>query len=344
MGALLNWWERSLLSNIQILRALAAFGVVVFHTGYHVPGWPRTDFLGVATFFVISGFIMSYIGPRQTAPAFLKNRIIRIVPLYWLGTCTFAALIIWVYPLLGKTPESAVSSFSLLQDLFFIPHFSENETLVYPLMNVGWTLNLEMFFYTIFWLMLFISQSWAPVLSGAILTTIWLCARIFNLGPMISFLGHDYVIYFVLGICSFYLWDRGPKFSSSVGWVCLLCGAAAVLFATRSSTELAAKVAPFLIVYGALVLESSGYICSLRIPLLIGAASYALYLFHPFVLGLLNKLPSRFPLMDMSKQKLVALLAVTICSIVAVVIHLLIERPILSLKRRQGALQLEQSR
>jgi exopolysaccharide production protein ExoZ len=47
----------------------------------------------VAIFFVISGFIMCVI-TRDNADDFLKMRLIRIVPIYWL--CTFAPLLLMV--------------------------------------------------------------------------------------------------------------------------------------------------------------------------------------------------------------------------------------------------------
>jgi exopolysaccharide production protein ExoZ len=77
--------------NLQILRGLAALGVVFLHTGFPLPGDWHTDFFGVSTFFVISGFIMCFItrdpnGGDAHAGSILIRRAIRIVPLYWLFT------------------------------------------------------------------------------------------------------------------------------------------------------------------------------------------------------------------------------------------------------------------
>ncbi len=74
--------------GIQYLRALAALGVVLFHaaerTGHHF----AIGAAGVDVFFVISGFIMWVISDRRpTAPlAFLRERLRRIAPIYWLAT------------------------------------------------------------------------------------------------------------------------------------------------------------------------------------------------------------------------------------------------------------------
>jgi exopolysaccharide production protein ExoZ len=78
-----------LLFNLQVLRGLAALGVVFYHTDVRLAGDWHTEFFGVSTFFVISGFIMCFI-TRDNADDFLKMRLIRIVPMYWL--CIFALL------------------------------------------------------------------------------------------------------------------------------------------------------------------------------------------------------------------------------------------------------------
>ena len=70
---------------MQLLRGIAALGVVFYHTDFRLAGGYHTDFFGVTTFFIISGFIMCYI-THADAAHFLERRIIRIVPLYWLLT------------------------------------------------------------------------------------------------------------------------------------------------------------------------------------------------------------------------------------------------------------------
>ena len=80
---------------VQMLRGIAATMVVFVHIDIQLDrlrygmlgtGWMSS---GVDIFFVISGFIMWTSVERRggmSAGAFLKNRLIRIVPLYWLVT------------------------------------------------------------------------------------------------------------------------------------------------------------------------------------------------------------------------------------------------------------------
>src|ERR1019366_3386571 len=59
------------------------------------------DFQALSVFFVISGFIMTYI-TRADADHFLQQRLVRIVPLYWL--CTLGALAAaWLLRDTGRT-------------------------------------------------------------------------------------------------------------------------------------------------------------------------------------------------------------------------------------------------
>ena len=76
-----------MLVNLHLLRAIAALAVVYFHctseAGLNLP--VNIGSHGVDVFFVISGFIIAYIGARSP-DRFLIRRVIRIVPFYWTAT------------------------------------------------------------------------------------------------------------------------------------------------------------------------------------------------------------------------------------------------------------------
>src|SRR5262245_57088166 len=105
-----------MLVYVQVLRFLAAFAVVAFHAwgvapeGYKVPDGFTSFVLahgghGVDLFFVISGFIIFYATHRATlsAGAFLRRRVERIVPLYFLVTLA-ATLLGLTLPDIFRTP------------------------------------------------------------------------------------------------------------------------------------------------------------------------------------------------------------------------------------------------
>ena len=125
------------ITNIQVLRFIAAFSVMMVHLpliGFGI--W------GVDIFFVISGFIMMYVTEKNHKNFFLK-RLIRIIPIYWILTFGVFSVAILKPDLLNNTTADYEH---LLKSLFFIP-FNKNETGHFPILFLGWTLNYEMIFY-----------------------------------------------------------------------------------------------------------------------------------------------------------------------------------------------------
>src|SRR3954470_5950884 len=94
-----------MLVHIQVLRFFAAVAVIAFHAagvapdGFKVPDGAISFVLsyggrGVDLFFVISGFIIFYATRRAklTPAEFLRRRVERIVPLYFLVTLAVTVL------------------------------------------------------------------------------------------------------------------------------------------------------------------------------------------------------------------------------------------------------------
>jgi exopolysaccharide production protein ExoZ len=146
--------------HIQALRGIAASLVVLSHAldviveHRILPEWFRPvgfsiGGLGVATFFVISGFIMvtlSYddFGSVSKSLRFAKRRLIRIVPTYWIATLVAFAL--YQIAPLSRNP----SLVELVKSLTFVPYSTEPGLDMQPVLGQGWTLNYEMFFYALF--------------------------------------------------------------------------------------------------------------------------------------------------------------------------------------------------
>ena len=88
------------------------------------------------------------INPKTTFK-FYKSRILRIVPVYWLIT-SFIIIIYLLFPNIFRTllidVKSSVTSF------LFISQLLNNSN---PIINLGWTLELEMLFYLIFGISLY---------------------------------------------------------------------------------------------------------------------------------------------------------------------------------------------
>lgn len=157
---------------IQALRAVAAILVILRHIDRdHL----AIGSIGVDLFFAVSGFVMILSTARLrsmpgAATTFLRRRIIRIVPLYWLFTG------------LQVIRDHAVGQHDSLREilcsLFFIPYrFGQPLNIVYtPVCGVGWTLNYEMFFYLCFAVCLWLRKSplWlAPIFAVLALVDIY---------------------------------------------------------------------------------------------------------------------------------------------------------------------------
>jgi peptidoglycan/LPS O-acetylase OafA/YrhL len=142
---------RNTFYSVQTLRAVAALGVVAFHSQFFLRygPYPRTLHLlgaaGVDLFFVISGFIITYVSWNKfQAPAacadFLTRRIFRIVPTYWMYT-TIMMVLLWIVPL--RWVNTRFEYFDIPNSYLFL--FADT-----PLLIVAWTLSFEMYFYLLF--------------------------------------------------------------------------------------------------------------------------------------------------------------------------------------------------
>ena len=278
--------------GIQALRALAASMVVIDHSlrklvengslphGFEV----LADYLGlvgVATFFAVSGFVMALTAQHRRGSAnaldFLRRRIVRIVPLYWLITVVHAIRL----SISGKPPSWG----DLASSLFFIPYFDAGGMLR-PVLGVGWTLNFEMYFYLLFAI-------------GLLLP-----ARV----------GMDAVLMLLVGsVVVGGLMEEQTAMLAVVTSPLLLLFAAGMLahrFIAPAFTE---------------PMASRGAIPGLFV--LLGDASFSLYLTHGFVLGgLAMALASRQ--LPALAAALFVLFSLLVSTVVGVAVHLWIDRPL----------------
>jgi exopolysaccharide production protein ExoZ len=315
---------KGLLFNLQFLRGLAALGVVFYHTDFRLAGDWHTDFSGVAVFFVISGFIMCFI-TREDADGFLAKRFIRIVPMYWLCTLVRFGLLklsSWSAnpPLVTDLPRS----------LLFLP----SEQL--PILGVGWTLNFEVYFYLVFSLALWINRRLAPVISAVFIYTVFALDQRGYGGFLTHYYSHDYIHYFLAGIALFYLWTFGSVLFR--GWpVTAICAVGIVFFFGSQFVRplwpdwLLAYywwLPPFVVAW-ALFMESSGASITWKPVVLLGDASYSLYLTHTIFFGISRVLLDALHMPPPNESVAVVLFEVVAATLVGIAVHLYVEKPFL---------------
>ncbi|MBR0697933.1 acyltransferase [Bradyrhizobium lablabi] len=287
------------LISLQYLRALAAFGVVVFHAqGFTYGRALVIGSAGVDVFFVVSGFVMwTMTAYRTQTPAdFLLNRIIRIVPMYWFVTLSFvfAAMI---FPALF--PRLVVSAWHTLASLVFFPMRSPSNGEIWPVLVPGWTLNYEMFFYAIFAAALFLESTtrlW--FLLGAFFA-LTLAGRIYaGSNPPIVFFTDPIMLEFPAGVLLGRAFEQDRPPPLRWGYISLAAGLLLFLVAARLGIE-SPRVAvwgipAFLLVAAAVIIEKNQDVPLVPALALLGDASYSIYLTHTLTISAVAKFKAYF--------------------------------------------------
>ncbi len=134
------------LPRLTSLRAFAAFAVAGYHLSqgaiYHF-GWFSQGYAGVAFFFVLSGFVLTWsAGPDDTVQRFYRRRLARLYPSY----LTAAVLAI----VLGEATGARV----LVPNLLMVQAWSTESAVIFGVNGVSWSLSCELFFYACFPLLL----------------------------------------------------------------------------------------------------------------------------------------------------------------------------------------------
>ena len=301
--------------SIQYLRAVAALSVVVFHLesrltplGYDGawPQWPRA---GVDLFFVISGFIMvtTTIVSEKTAPEFARDRITRIVPIYWIWTSVVVVL-------------AGAYNYHSLASYFFIPSMHPTAGKMWPALIPGWTLNYEMFFYGIFAISLWLSKRHFIIICLGALLFLAASAPLWD-SMVMQFYSEAIILEFGLGMIIGLVWQK-EKLPGH--WSLIVVGTALlpILDSITEERLLSFGLPCALILIGALSIEDQ----IRRIPSwsLIGDASYSLYLVHGLALSFSFVVASR---MGISWQLFIPV-GIGAAIVAGVLAYILIEKPI----------------
>jgi len=343
----------TMIGGIQVLRALAAVLVTICHAQAEVSkigeipsAWPPAVLANLAgfavqLFFVISGFIMVYsteplFGTSNGSLVFLKHRLVRIVPLYWIVTSVYLALTLLVPEFAKEYPVSFV-----VASYLFIPA-ARPDGVIEPIVGQGWSLNYEMFFYLIFAATVFSSRRVSVVMVTAVLLSLVAFGNVTPSLPLVlSFLTSPILLYFVFGTWIGLAYREGVSLPPTYGLV--LIAIATILLGLGLSPfaqplgAVSSWFLPALIVAGVVLprLSFNGPLWSLTI--IIGTASYALFLFHAIPIRALFYL-ARWSNFDIGRAPAVYVSAgVALAILLAIAIYYCIERPIMRASRPTGS-------
>ena len=145
--------ERQLNLNIQQLRGIAVISVVLFHLNFI---FAKTGYLGVDTFFVISGFLMAMLYGNtinlNCTKIFFYKRAVRLLPAYWftiLATSLLALLLCLPHEVTTQYEHSFWSYFLLPNIGFWSDAEYWGGSQFRPLLHL-WSLGVEFQFYLIY--------------------------------------------------------------------------------------------------------------------------------------------------------------------------------------------------
>lgn len=322
------------LISIQHLRGAAALGVVVWHAQGQV-GLPNTAVLqaGIEIFFVISGYVMWLIlRARPVSPGvFLRKRLTRIVPLYWLLT-TFMVVLLIVAPQLLQSTRFDLAH--VVSSYLFVawPNPVEGVGLK-PVMIPGWTLNYEMAFYGLLAVSLLLKTDWrGGFVIGVLLTLAAL--SVLPLPPIAAFYASPFMAEFALGVGLAMVLPRIPR--AWLGWGpavfaagCALLILAGLVVDAQANGRLVLFALPAVLIVGGLIAtEQVGRLPALPLLKAIGDASYPLYMIHAVALSAMAQ-AMRLAGLDLQPWIFVAM-GVVVTSVVGWYAHIWLERPLMA--------------
>jgi peptidoglycan/LPS O-acetylase OafA/YrhL len=301
---------------IQLVRGIAALLVCFLHMKGAIKQSEVADLLfrngsiGVPLFFIISGFIM-YTTTQNTelrfraVLSFWGKRILRIAPFYFLCTLLYLAIYSKLGLFLLEHPRW------LLPTLFFYPTYGSFTGPAYgfPPLEVGWSLNYEIYFYLLIGLFMFAGRWRWTFLSGFIILCV-LVVPYFSNGyvmqtlrqwyaypvPYFSLMTNPVLLFFISGIGLGKLYHTAFKLNSLLAARILVVMSSVNLLLTYLNTIPLFHaywhhwVNCTLVIFALLMRDKIKPYNLPRFLVYLGNISFSIYLMHPLVIGVLPKL------------------------------------------------------
>ena len=321
------------LSFLDLLRFLSAFSVMLFH--YTFCGFERfTNFrheeignifkygyLGVNSFFILSGFLIALSAQNKTAWEFVTARISRLFPAYWA-----ACIIIYVAVSLWGNVALQVSEKTFFLNLTMIPTLFKAKFMS----SVFWTLLEEIRFYFMATMVLFFF-GYKRFENFIFIWTLICVANYFFRNHYIEYFFRTFWgPYFILGALYYMAYKSGWNWQRALAAGCMLFLALAYSYSRINGIAENYNTVFNPLIDGAIIaginiifiLFSLGYF-KMNTPktYLLGCLTYAFYLVHePLGYIIFNNFDIKNPTLEL-------LLAIGVSVTVSLLIYYIAEKP-----------------
>ncbi|SON55552.1 O-acetyltransferase OatA [Hartmannibacter diazotrophicus] len=310
------------LLSIQILRGIAALSVFFYHLnepqqwiGRSASSFFDSGQAGVDIFFVISGFVIFTSTERRsyTPYNFIKDRIIRIAPMYYIFTITYL-----IAKYMTNTGPFTYQITDFIYSFLFIPYTNSINGQPVPILGVGWTLNYEVMFYAIFSVSLLIKNIETRIIIVS-LSFFALIAGRFLLTPTDAFalrVTSPILLEFLAGIVLAYAFNKRRIITAPQGLMAISASLLTFGLAYESLSDLPRTlgygVPAILLVLGFIACEKHLAKPAFAPLRLVGDASYSIYLTHVIVILCATSILSRHDSMSFSDKASITIITILI--------------------------------
>ena len=329
-------------ATIEAGRGLAALAVVLFHASSSIfPAakyWNTQVFgrvfdfgyAGVYFFFVLSGFIIAHVhagdlGHSDRLARYVQRRFVRIYPVYWVILAGLLALLALPF---GLSATQGVEPGVLLSSILLAG--PDNLATV---VAVAWTLYHEILFYAAFGLWIVDRR------LGAAVTALWLAGIVAGLVtalPVPVYVVSPLNLLFGFGIAAWWVSRRSPipaaaPIAVAAVAVFIGLGLEAVHLGSLAAPvrEQAFGLACAVGLATIVSIERHRRLAVPRILLMLGAASYSIYLTHFPLLSMFAKIAAKTGVIGRIPAELAFIVVVMLTVAAGYGFHRLVERPLL---------------
>ncbi len=352
------------LELLETFRGVAALLIVAFHATELFNLKFDHPFLlslfefgdsGVDFFFVLSGFFLALSGHklirhRQTAKDFLVKRCLRLYPLYWLVSLCIIP-VYFLVPSFGKGYEQDIGV--ILKSLLLIPQEHA------PILSVAWFLSHLLLFYLVFTAVILLPNVISKViLAGLSVSAFFMLTDIlsgfqfksdshFLLDFIFSHYNFEFVAGWLLGI--FFsrrqLKPAGSLFILLTGCLGFMIAGFLDVYILKTSVAtsnisryyefIAYGTSSILIVAGAAFLEKNRRLPINRGFVVLGEASFAIYLTHYPILSIFTKFMQASAINSIELYTIGMVLSCLATVLLGCIIHFSIEKRLTSILRNR---------